>query len=1030
MSLSNGAIGSLAWLQRCLKMTSDSSGLRVIPMHMNKVFRGVQTIRISFLLGIAAVFLGQPTTLAQRLPPPALMVSEDESSTPLKLSAVDAVVRISGHVAETRMTMTFYNPQSRDMAGDLFFPLPEGATVSGYALDIEGKMVDGVVVPKDKARRVFEIEMRKGIDPGLVEWVKGNNFKTRVFPIPPRGTRTVMVRYVTQLVRDGQEQNYQLPLNFRDEIGKFQLRVEVIKPNAPPKVSSGKLANFAFDKWEDSFVAETRLQNQPVVMDLMVAVPNVGTKSVQVDKDQEGTHFFSTQLTRPKVVNAPAAQNPKRVALYWDASGSMSQIDRSKELSVIKQLCKRLQNVTIDLVSFRNRMSQVRTFEIKDGKTNRLLAALRNVDYDGGTQIGVLKPIDTDPDLYILCSDGLSNFGKETPKRFPAPLYAIGSSVSTNHAFLRFLSQRSGGAYFNLSRRDTTEVANAIGKLPFSYLRTEVIAGQVDGIYPSVPQPMSGDFVLAGRLASRSATIRIHYGIAGGPSSSEEFVIRQGDASQTGLLRVLWAQKRIDELMMAPQRNEDALIETGQEYGLVTQGTSLMVLENLDQYLEYQIEPPATLPDVRREYVAQSKERKRQQQIDREGKIDRVLALWNERVKWWKRDFKYAKNLKVKGSRRDAPGGLGGLGGGGGGLGLGGLGGGGANGALAPARPGVEETTDLGIQAEDNLGEMSEDQRRDVEQAILVEGEDSGERQSPKIKVKPWDPETPYLKVLKKAAKADRYRVYLEQRVKFAESPAFYLDCADFFQQSRDLDTAVRILSNIVELELENPALYRVAAHRLAQIGELELARMLFEQVLKMRPEEPQSHRDLALVLDQLEDFEGASELLKGVVLRDWDRFEEIEVIALMELNRVLARAERAGVSIPTVDARLIKLLDVDVRIILTWDTDLSDMDLWVTEPSGEKAFYGNNRTRIGGLVSRDFTNGYGPEEYILKKSMKGEYAMDVDYFGANGPSLIGPVTLQIEVFTNYGRVDEERQTLTVRLNENKDRFRVGKVSF
>ena len=1002
----------------------------VIAMHMNDDFRNGQAIRISFLFGIVAVFLGQQATLAQRLPPPALMVSEDDRSTPLKISAVDTMVRITGHLAETRMTMTFYNPQSRNMAGDLFFPLPEGATVSGYALDIEGKMVDGVVVPKDKARRVFEIEARKGIDPGLVEWVKGNNFKTRVFPIPPQGTRTVMVRYVTQLVREGQSQNYQLPLNFRDEIGKFQLRVEVIKPIAPPKVSSGKLANFSFDQWEENFVAEKTLKNQSVVMDLMVAVPNVGTKSVQVDKDQDGTHFFSTRLTRPKVVNAPAAQNPKRVALYWDASGSMSQIDRSKELSVIKQFCKRLQNVTIDLVSFRNRMSQVRTFEIQDGKTNKLLAALRKVDYDGGTQIGVLTPLKTNPDMYILCSDGLSNFGKETPKQFPAPLYAISSSTSTNHAFLRFLSQRSGGVYFNLSRRDTAEVANAIGKLPFSYLRTEVVAGQVDGIYPSVPQPMSGDFVLAGRLASRSATIRIHYGIAGGPRSSEEFVIRQGDASQSGLLRVLWAQKRIDELMMAPQRNEDALIETGQEHGLVTQGTSLMVLENLDQYLEYQIEPPATLPDVRREYVAQAKERKRQQQIDREGKIDQVLALWNERVKWWKRDFKYAKNLKVKGSRRDASGGLGG--------------GGGANGALAPAtasRPatgGNQDSpvgeADLEMSLEDTaeLGgvEMREHSLETGQQSKISAREDSGTRPGPTIKVKPWDPETPYLKILKKAAKADRYRVYLEQRIKFAESPAFYLDCADFFQQSRDLDTALRILSNIVELELENPALYRVAAHRLAQIGELELAQALFEQVLKMRPEEPQSHRDLALVLDQLEDFEGASELLNGVVLRDWDRFEEIEVIALMELNRVLARAGRAGVSIPTVDARLIKLLDVDVRIILTWDTDMSDMDLWVTEPSGEQAYYGNNKTRIGGLVSRDFTDGYGPEEYILKKSMKGEYAMDVDYFGANGPSLIGPVTLQIEVFTNYGRIDEERQTLTVRLNENKDRFRIGKVSF
>ena len=41
--------------------------------------------------------------------------------------------------------MTFYNPQPRAMAGDFLFPLPKGATISGYALDIEGKMLNGVV---------------------------------------------------------------------------------------------------------------------------------------------------------------------------------------------------------------------------------------------------------------------------------------------------------------------------------------------------------------------------------------------------------------------------------------------------------------------------------------------------------------------------------------------------------------------------------------------------------------------------------------------------------------------------------------------------------------------------------------------------------------------------------------------------------------------------------------------------------------------------------------------------------------------
>lgn len=986
---------------------------------------------IAFVAFLPRITQAQQTPFEKRRsPPPALMIRADDRSTPLQISEVKTQVRIRGHMAETRMTMTFFNPQSRNMAGDLFFPLPEGAMVSGYALDIEGKMVDGVVVPKDKARRIFEIETRKGVDPGLVEWVKGNNFKTRVFPIPPNGTRTVMVRYVTPLVREGKSQNYHLPLNFRDKVGKFSLKLEVIKPATFPNLNAGNLANFSFDKWETNFVAQTTLKDQSISTDLIVAIPEVNGRAVQVDRDKDKKFYFSTRLTNLKSNHIPQVQKPRRIALYWDASGSMSQVDRSAEVSLIKQYCKRVENVTIDVVLFRNQMQEVKTFEIERGRVSKLISALEAVDYDGGTQIGALEPLKSAPDLYILCSDGLSNFGKETPRTFGAPIYAIGSSASTNHAFLRFLSQRSGGAYFNLNTTDVRKIVNSIGQAPFSYLKTEILVGDIDGIYPSLPQPISGDFVLAGRLNSAAATIRIHYGIPGAESSSEDFVIRRENASDGNLLRTMWAQNQINELMMAPQRNETALITVGRQHGLVTPGTSLMVLENIDQYLEYQIAPPTTLPALRKEYMARIQQQQQQQIDHRQEKIDQVLAMWKQRIAWWKRDFKYPTNLRVKSqqSENGRPGTVGGLGGGPGALG-----------AItsddatmqqsqpdAPPAPtrGVGEVED--IESLDDLGDTLFAGGADSQaNALQTEKNDA-----PSIKVKPWNPDTPYLKILKKVAKDQRYGTYLNQRTEYAESPAFFLDCANFFQQCEQPQLALQVLSNIVELELENPALYRVAAHRLAQTGDLELASMLFEHVLKMRPEEPQSYRDLALVLDQMDDFEGASELLNRVVLGDWDRFEEIEVIALMELNRVLARAKRAGVTIPTVDPRLIKLLDVDVRIILTWDADMTDMDLWITEPSKEQASYNNNRTQIGGMVSRDFTQGYGPEEYLLKKSMKGKYAIDVDYFSESAPSILGPVTLQVEIFTNYGRSNEEKKTLTVRLGESKDRLRVGNVAF
>ena len=99
-------------------------------------------------------------------------------------------------------------------------------------------------------------------------------------------------------------------------------------------------------------------------------------------------------------------------------------------------------------------------------------------------------------------------------------------------------------------------------------------------------------------------------------------------------------------------------------------------------------------------------------------------------------------------------------------------------------------------------------------------------------------------------------------------------------------------------------------------------------------------------------------------------------------------------------------------------------------EPSGEKSYYGNPLSRIGGRMSRDFTQGYGPEEYLLKKAMKGEYKIETNYFGSSAAKLIGAVTLQVDVFTNYGRENEKHQAITIRLNNNNETINIGSIKF
>lgn len=303
------------------------------------------------------------------------------------------------------------------------------------------------------------------------------------------------------------------------------------------------------------------------------------------------------------------------------------------------------------------------------------------------------------------------------------------------------------------------------------------------------------------------------------------------------------------------------------------------------------------------------------------------------------------------------------------------------------------------------------------------------------IEVKAWNPDTPYLKRLKNAD--DAYATYLKERKDNATSSAFFLDCADYFREvKKDERIALRVLSNLAEMELESAPLLRILAYRLQQIDRHDLAVPLFEEVLKMRGEEPQSRRDLALALSRMEkpDYGRAASLLWDVIRKTWDgRFPSIEIIAVHELNDLLLRAPkeaRADIEKCGVEKRFLDAVPVDLRVVLTWDADATDIDLWVTDPAGETCIYNHNRTQTGGRMSNDFTRGYGPEIFTITRALPGTYTVRVNYYGNTQQKFAGATTVQIEFETAFNRAGSKRQAVTRRLTDKREVIEVGKFVF
>ncbi|MCO4770565.1 MAG: DUF2135 domain-containing protein [Deltaproteobacteria bacterium] len=1013
------------------------------PVPAARALRGI-TLALALVLPTTAFGQsgsGAPPRLITPPPPPTLVVTDGNFQKTLAITALDVEARIVGHLAETTMTMTFHNASRRVLAGDLTFPLPAGATVSGYGLDVHGVIVDGVVVEKQEARRIFEAEVRKGVDPGLVEKVEGAAYRTRVFPIPAGGARTVRVAWVSEVDVRPDGARYHLPLGFTDTIDDVHLRVDVVRATETPRIEGEGVDGFGFESWEDRQVAETTLRKVLLDTPVSIVLPDLPNRPVAVERAPDGTTYFAIHHAE-KAPATTARIAPKRVGILWDASLSRKDADVDAEIALIQAWVKTLKGkVAAEVVVFADRPLAPVSFTLPaDGA--ELARHLGGVVYDGGTAIGSIDEAaqSLSADMYLLFSDGVANLGETTPPTLPAPVYALNGSAVANHDGLRALALASGGAWIDLTTTTEADAVSALGRAPFAFRGAR--GDSLGEAYPRIAEPVDGAFSFAGVLKGQSTQLTLRFAGPGSEPVERTFSIDASDATEGTLLRRFWAQKKVNDLAVGGKRNAKAIAAVGTAHGIVTMGTSLLVLERLDQYVEYSVRPPAQLKQMRADWDRQMAQQAKATKAVEQQKLDRIVTLWEERVAWWNKEFDLSPPKYVEPAKSGA------LGGRGSGYGGGGL-------ATSAAADGVEyEDDDRAMEESVAMPEPMEspasgarrefgaDAASPAKKAKATGGGDAGPP-PPSIALKPWDPQTPYLAALKAAPAAQWQSIYLRERDSWGTAPAYFLDCSDFFTQQNQPEVARRVLSNLVELELEDPALLRVFARRLAQIGELDLAITTFERIAELRPDEPQSHRDLALALadradlrrdedpnDAFADYQRALNLLAKVTMDEWERFAEIELIALVELNDILPRAQELGDIVVPVDSRLVEHLDMDVRIVMSWDADMTDMDLHVVEPSTEEAYYGHNRTRIGGRVSRDFTQGYGPEEYSIRRAMKGDYTIRTKFFGSSAAELQGAVTLTVDLYTNYGRPNQTHEAVTIRLAESKDTFTVAEISF
>ena len=949
---------------------------------------------------LLVLFVAALSAAAQGIRMPEIRVAG--SQEPVRIQSLRVDVQVTGSLATTTWDLTVFNPQGRILEGELIFPLGEGQTVSRFALDVNGQLRDGVVVEKAKGRQVFEAIVRRGVDPGLLEKTEGNAFRARVYPVPARGTRRILLAYEQELPfaprSEGTALRYHLPFAFKEPIPSFTFKVQVHEQDLEPSLESSPLAGLAFKRWQRAFLAEETRENTHLDKPFTVVLPRTPeAKALFLERSGDATYF--AVAVNPRLPKEPKVL-PGRLLLLYDASASARNRDRQRELSVLDAYFRRIGNAVVRLVVFRDTAEPPREFPIRGGQWQDLRKALETAPLDGATAFGRLDLAGESVDEVLLLSDGLNSLGPAEPRLPKAPLTALASASLGDPSRLRSLAERHGGELIDLARATDQEALASLCSRPLAFLRAGYESGAVEELYPSGGQVLRGSFLLAGKLRTPGAKLTMQFGYGGRTRFTRVVNFSREEGSEAPVRR-LWAQKKLAELQLDKVRNAKAIVELGKAFGLVTEGTSLIVLEDIQDYVRFRIEPPQ---ELRAEYDRLAAQFRKQEGDREKAHLQQVLNAFLERQRWWETEFKptppeprpkqaegriAAATVEVMAERAEsrpaeAP-------------------------RPAPAAPpaGAHQDSAAGFSSA-KAARKNGGSGRDSEGDSITRGT---------IEMKPWNPDTPYLKAIESTPKAERYATYLRLRDEFGGTPGYYLDVADFFERQGEKELARRILSNLAELKLEDAPLLRVFGWRLQQLGEHDLAVWVLEQVLRIREEEPQSRRDLGLALAAKGQVHLAARMLWDAVRIPSDgRFRDVHLIALGELNALLGTTQQK-VHVSGMDSAFQRNLPVDVRVVLNWDTPDSDMDLHVIDPRGEECYYSHARTAIGGRISADVTQGYGPEEFILKKAIPGRYRIKAKFFGTRQQTVVGATTVRLELFMHHGTIKVENKGALLRLS-------------
>ena len=577
--------------------------------------RSLVTVAIAIvLLSLARPVLADGIIIPEPPPLPE-PVPLDESWLTIRYHRV--TVTIEDQVAVTHVEQEFLNECDWEVEGTYVFPLPEGAAVSEFVMWVDGKPVEGEILPADEARQIYEDIVRRRRDPALLEYVGRNAVQARIFPIPPGGSRKIELEYSQVLPVENGLVRYVYPL----ETEKFSARpleevsvhVEIRSPAPIRAVYSPTHQDRVYIERDGDYRAIVGYEEYDVLPEddfelvYTVSQEEVGL-SLLTYREPPDDGFFLL-LVAPTVEVEEEQVIPRDIILVLDTSGSMEgeKIEQAKE-ALVYVLEHLNDEDRFNIIAFSTGLQRYASRLRPASEAHEAAAWVRRLEAVGGTDINralleALAQTDAErPTVLIFLTDGLPTEGVTEVEQIlanveaAAPdnvrLFPFGVGDDVNTVLLDTLAEQHRGAtgYVRPHERIDEEISAFYAKISTPVLANiELDFGDVlvEDTYPySLPDLFAGtQLILVGRYRDSGATRITLTGEVNGerrefvyegtfrPAGGEDFIPR------------LWATRKIGHLLtqirLHGERREwvDAIIELSVRYGIITPYTSFLIEE-------------------------------------------------------------------------------------------------------------------------------------------------------------------------------------------------------------------------------------------------------------------------------------------------------------------------------------------------------------------------------------------------------------------------------------------------------------------